>query len=171
MHDPMTMIYRCSNVFTLWHVDPGKGGSDDSCGWFMRSNHGDEEVFKKIQKRFDYEWSNDKQLPAWFSPEGYPLMSIHAIVLCMFSIVAYEANYGNWGKAERFMKNNLYDIIHLAENPRDSMRESIVQKYGPEPRERRVQNSASIVYGCYLRWSRPWYKHPRWHFWHWKITL
>lgn len=35
MHDPMTVIYSC-RLFTLWHVDPERDGTDDSCDWFNR---------------------------------------------------------------------------------------------------------------------------------------
>lgn len=35
MYDPMTLIYGC-RFFDLWHVDPEKDGTDDSCDWFNR---------------------------------------------------------------------------------------------------------------------------------------
>lgn len=52
MHDPLTVAFRISNPFrkrgyaghewhpplvTIWHKDPEKRGSDDSCDWF--GNH------------------------------------------------------------------------------------------------------------------------------------
>ena len=54
MHDPMTLAFSIRNPFVsgppllsggkpyhpsmidIWHVDPEKGGSDDSCDWFGR---------------------------------------------------------------------------------------------------------------------------------------
>lgn len=47
MHDPMTVAFeiklpfrseknKYKSLITIWHVDPEKDGSDDSCGWFIR---------------------------------------------------------------------------------------------------------------------------------------
>lgn len=42
MYDPMTVVcdihYPWSKVFfiTIWHIDPEKDGTDDSCDWFGR---------------------------------------------------------------------------------------------------------------------------------------
>ena len=36
MHDPLTLIFRCG-PFELWHKDPERDGSDDSCDWFGSS--------------------------------------------------------------------------------------------------------------------------------------
>lgn len=49
MHDPMTQAFQISQFWrrknkwgfrpafiTIWHVDPERGGSDDSCDWFGR---------------------------------------------------------------------------------------------------------------------------------------
>ncbi len=61
MHDPLTQAFQIKYPWkkwggkgksdwernyreafiTIWHKDPEKGGSDDSCGWFKRSHHGD----------------------------------------------------------------------------------------------------------------------------------
>ena len=55
MHDPMTVAFDCKipwgwhtsgkgarfrnhiYLFTIWHVDPERGGDDDSCQWFDRT--------------------------------------------------------------------------------------------------------------------------------------
>lgn len=49
MHDPMTQAFQINQfwrkandwgykppLITIWHVDPERGGSDDSCDWFGR---------------------------------------------------------------------------------------------------------------------------------------
>ena len=37
MHDPMTEAFRFKSLgITVWHVDPERGGDDDSCDWFGR---------------------------------------------------------------------------------------------------------------------------------------
>ena len=70
MHDPMTVAFEIrspikrknkffpegyrQSLVTIWHVDPEKDGTDDSCGWFMRSRHGDQATLKKIAKAYEF---------------------------------------------------------------------------------------------------------------------
>lgn len=189
MHDPMTVAHQIKSPFlkygkngrdeferkyretliTIWHVDPERGpGGDDSCGWFMRHYHGDAAILEKIRKEFNYEWDGTG---GWFSEDGMPLYSSIAITIAMFRRVAYVALGSNWHKTDRFMKKHLYDIISFAENPVDSMHESITSRWGIRPKAERVEATSQIIYGCFLRWTRPWYKHPRWHVHHWKIQV
>lgn len=56
MHDPQTVAFEIkypwrgepskfwpkgyrSSFITIWHVDPERDGTDDSCGWFIRGRH------------------------------------------------------------------------------------------------------------------------------------
>ncbi len=175
MHDPMTLVFRIKSPFKrngyrpslldIWHVDPEKDGTDDSCGWFMRVRHGDPEVLNRIKNDFEFGYKY------WFDEDtGAPLMSIQAIVLGMFSQAAWVTFKYKSKKFDKFMRDNLFQILKFAENPVDSMRNSITQKYGPEPKERRLEKFAATVYPWILRADRPWWKHPRFHFHHWKIN-
>ncbi len=68
MHDPMSQIWNIKNPFsksvggykspllTVWHIDPCRDGSDDSCGRFMRAKHGDKKVLERIIRRFKGEY-------------------------------------------------------------------------------------------------------------------
>lgn len=186
MHDPDTVAFEVRypwkafsqprndwektyrNTFiTIWHHDPERDGSDDSCGWFMRSRHGDANVLKRIESRFEFEW--DRSTRGWFTQEGRCVLSPMGIALEMFWHAAHETLGSK--KARRFMRQHLYDILSFSENNTDSMHWFLTQKYGPEPRTDRIHGAAVMVYGCVLRWTRPWYLHPRWHFWHWRIRV
>lgn len=206
MRDPMTQAfqiclwYRTSKLgnkpwkywvplFTIWHVDPEKDGTDDSCGWFMRSHHGDKATVERIIKRFEFDWdrthtseSGEKFSTGYFddSPAGFPVMSTHGIVLNLFFLAALEHFDGGkdkWAssrrKATKFMQKNLFDILLFAENPTDSLYTGINHTFGYTERDGarkdRIEQMAYCIYGWILRQQRPWYKHPRWHFWHWKI--
>ncbi len=186
MHDPMTVAHEIKSpwkdapskfwpegyrqtLVTIWHVDPERDGSDDSCGWFMRPRHGDAETLEKIKRDFAYEW--DSKLDGWFETNGMPRYSSHALALIMFRRAAHAAFKGNWSRVERFMRRHVYEILLFAENPTDSMHSSFIQQYGPERRERRIESMAAMVYGCVIRWDRPWYRHPRWHLHHWKFKI
>lgn len=133
----------------------------------------------------------------YFCPNGDPNYSVHGIALNMFREGAREYFKDKWERlpwiakwrpwhrdrtaymwwhAERWMRDNLYDIMFFAENPIDSLREGIVGTFGDggdrsRDRESRIDSYASCVYGWILRDQRPWYRHPRWHFHHWDITI
>lgn len=185
MHDPMTQAFEIKSpikrpsaffkdgwrepLVTIWHVDPEKDGSDDSCGWFMRSRHGDKTVLEKIRKDLAFEWDSDHG--GWFYKDGRPRLSVSAITLNMFHRAAYTFFGRDWKKTDAFMQRNLWGLLHLAENNVDSLYDSITMRFGPEAKADRVEHFASIVYGWILRAERPWYRHPRWHFWHWKFQI
>lgn len=169
-------------LFTLWHEDPNVRGDDDSCGWFKRARHGDRSVLEKIVKRFESDWdrvfksdSGKTYHCGYFYPEndgaGMPNMGVSAIALNLFFLAALE-HLGSRRKASRFLQHHLYEILLFAENPTDSLRDSIIRKWGSDgAREERIRAMASCVYGWILRETRPWYRHPRWHIRHWRFQI
>lgn len=176
MHDPATLAFDIklpwnnNSFITIWHIDPEKDGSDDSCGWFMRSRHGNKEILNKIEKDFKFEWNHGVPT-GWFDKNGNPNYSTQAIVLGMFRIATNNV-FGHWTKkADNFLKNNLYNILHFAENSCDSMYTMINQSFGKEKEEARIKQCASVIYSWILRADRPWYKHPKYHFWHWEVNI
>lgn len=207
MHSPETVAFEIylgrkkkSNgnyrlpLITIWHNDPEKDGTDDSCGWFIRSRHVREGIIDKVAKEFEFEWdrtfkgeSGHEYNCGWFNPQGENILSVGAIVLNMY-LRAYKIilNPDNqidpskmWNHAYKFLNKNLSQIILFAENNTDSMRDSIVRKYEigcneAYTLERRlawIKNCASIVVCDIMRKVRPWYKHPRWHINHWSIRF
>lgn len=203
MHDPNTVAFEIkypwrgkpskffpkgyrSAFITIWHKDPERRGSDDSCGWFKRAHHGDPKVLEKIIKRIDWDWDRTYKsdgtgkvyFTGYFYPEddgaGMPNMGVTAIALNLFFIAIgeYYQSDGrtNWNKARSWMQKHLFDIMLFAENPTDSLRDSIVRKWGTDTkREDRIRDMASCIYGWILRCERPWWQHPRWHIHHWRI--
>jgi hypothetical protein len=185
-------------LITIWHVDPEKGpGGDDSCGWFKRAHHGNPEVLDKIEKRFEEDWdrtwtydpsedceSEDKTNTTYpcgyFFPNGMPRFSVHGIVLNLFLMAACEHfscdGSTNWKKAKQFMRKHYFDIALFAENPTDSLVDSITMKFGSNDggdrqRRERIKHMAAIIYGWILRAEQKWWQHPRWHIHHWKLQI
>ena len=179
MHDPMTVAFEITmpftgkknskggwdkyprTLFTIWHVDPETDGTDDSCGWFIRSRHGKKKVLEAIEKEFALYW---KEL---FTDFGVPKFSPMAITLHLFQCACYEV-WHDWKKVDRYMKKHLYDLIRFSENPTDSMFNAITRK-GTDTQEEHIRYFAAIIYPYILRDVRPSWKHPRWHIHHWKI--
>lgn len=178
--------YR-NTLVTIWHVDPEMDHTDDSCGWFMRARHGDKAVLERIIKAFEFDW--DRQFKSetgkvyytgYFFPEdagtGMPNMGVTAIVLNLFFIAANKVfevdGRTNWKRTRQWMQAHLFDIMLFAENPTDSLRQEVVRFYGTDTqRNDRIKDMAGCIYAWILRANRPWYKHPRWHVWHWKIQI
>lgn len=180
MHDPMTVAFEINIPFTgrkdakgnyseypktlavIWHVDPETDGTDDSCGWCMRTRHGNREVFETIKRAFQFE---QKEL---FNEYGYPLFSASAITLNLFRRAAYEYFNQDWRKVDRYLKANLLDLIFFAENPTDSLNRAI---YRLDKDDESADDFAHVIYGYLLRSTRPWWKAPRWHVHHWEIQI
>lgn len=191
MHSPETLAHEISipwfkgqkiRLFTIWHIDPEKDGTDDSYGWFMRCRHGDTTMKEKIKKsiEFSFDWtftSSDRLYnTGYFKPNGEPNLSVHGITLNMFYMAAWEFFKHSRKKTNRYMQENLFDILHFGENPVDSLFSDITGQFRipcgePWKREEALNNYTSIIYAYLLRKNRPWYKHPRWHIHHWQIQF
>lgn len=218
MHDPLTQVFDIRiplpwkartfwkdghkdwatfQLATIWHKDPEKDGTNDSCGWFKRARHGDKKILAAIEKRFAEDWdktwtydpsedggaeSDDFKLGkrtymrGYFNSSGMPRMSAQGVVLNLFFIAAHEHfkcnGLTNWKKSKRFMRKHLFDIMLFAENPVDSMFDSLFLTFGKDSkREERISNFAAIIYAWILRADQPWYRHARWHIHHWRIQI
>lgn len=199
MHSPETLICSFEKLgIQLWHIDPCKGpGGDDTCGWFKRAHHGDPEVLKKIKQRFEEDWdrtwtydpSEDgdgtlEEMEAgkrtyacgYFNPNNMPRFSVTGIVLNLFFIAAAQHfkcdGRTGWNKAKKFMRKYVFDIMLFAENPTDSLFDSITCKFGNDStRNQRIEHFAAIIYGWILRAEQRWWQHPRWHVHHWRISV
>lgn len=189
MHDPMTVAHEIylgrkkkknghyrSPLITIWHVDPEKDGSDDSCGWFIRARHIPKELIEKVTKDFEFEFKHNN----WFNEGGYPKFSPMGVTLCMYQLAAWAVfmhfNNGNPSdkahrQFKRFMRKYLYDFLHFAENPVDSLYHAITMFYGVESKEDRINHFVTVVLSDIMRKLRPWYRHPKWHIHHWKIQF
>lgn len=187
MHDPMVKAFNIKSPFrdkpckffpkgyrndliTIWHVDPCKDGTDDSCGWFMRSRHGKPEVLKRIINAYERDWKD------LFEDDGTPRLSTIGTVVNLFNSAVHEYYQYDWDKKKRFMEKHLYEIILFAENTLDSLHTSINSnklraRYIQPQRQERILEFAHIIYGWILRADKPWYRHPKYHFWHWKIQV
>lgn len=187
MHDPHTQAFRINwpkkdkhgfgkPFITIWHKDPEKDGTDDSCGWFIRQRHLPQDLIEKVRKDFVFEFDHNY----WFNEGGYPKFSTIGVVICMYSKAAWNIFMWKHGNRpteaanrqyKKFMRKYLYDIILFAENPTDSLHASVNMKYGVEKKEERINHFVSVIVSDIMRKLQPWYKHPRWHIYHWRIQL
>lgn len=195
MHDPSTLAFdikwpfgghvfhgrRSRPLFiSVWHEDPlkfeGKTDcrDDDSCGWFSPPCSGND--LERIRKlgRFEYStiWQKQAALKAGrdyayicFEPSAYD-----AIYWAWRAINHSEKGHGVWqfGKERNALTAaELEKIYVLSANPIDNLRHCVS---GVKDEE-----SCAVffvtVYRCWRGFNRPWYRHPRWHFWHWRLQI
>jgi hypothetical protein len=207
MHDPKSVAFEIylgskktrsgqykSPIITVWHNDPETDGTDDSCGWFIKSRHMDKKMLDAVIKEFEGEWDRTHTGGdgyvyncGWFSREGDNVLSVYGIVFNMYLYAAKIVLGWNkdidpgtmWRVAYKFMEKHYMEIAYFSENNRDSMRDVIVRKfergtntkYTPDARKEMIRNCATIISTDILRKTRRWYQHPRWHIRHWSIQF
>ncbi len=178
MFDPNTVAFEIKSPFkdksgyrksliTIWHVDPCSDGTDDSCGWFLRTRHGNQEVLEEIKKEFEFNFKHNY----WFDKEGKQIFSTIGTLVQMYSSAAWIHFKRNRKKQQEFMRKYLYDIIQFAENPVDCGGDSITNRWDCKDQKERFSGMAGMVYSDILRKERKWWQHPKWHINHWKIDL
>lgn len=181
--------YRESFI-TIWHVDPEKPGTgnrrDDSCGWFDRTPgaYTDAVAYVLKDKAFVHEIKLTLKRKAMTEAVFYEGISEEQLSwprlspadsLALSLMVANELEMRRWwngqnGKAgahgsfwARLLdkRRSVADVATgLALNPIDNL--SSVES--PE-------SMVHLVAAALNRHFRPWYKHPKWHFWHWKFQI
>ena len=198
MHDPMTQAFnirlpwqeKYSSFITIWHVDPEKPGTenrrDDSCGWFDRSPgpYADavayllkdqsfmHDVGLALARRVDmpypfYAGISERQTYGKRLPSGEALALILMVASQLELRRWWSGQRGNGGAHANFWRKtftrrrNVAEIAAgLALNPIDNLSS--------------VENAGAVVRltaAALNRHFRPWFKHPRWHFWHWKFQV
>jgi len=164
--------YR-DTFITIWHVDPQRHGSDDSCGWcYPKLTPAQRE---KLRNAAWHEGSN----PHFLRCHGKEWRGAIADVECLYRGLAFLVS--------RVLELKLTaDEIHLyaieATHVRDVIKAGDAFCFLPgyhtnnpkDSEEDRREHFHKILCGVarsLLRQQRPWWQHPRWHLHHWKIQI
>ncbi len=138
---------------TIWHRDPEKGGSDDSCGWsFPR-------VSKSLEKQAKKEAAFECHSYGLF-PDCKPSQDPLSTILAVYQLIAWRLFKNN------LKPNHLVEILSVCVNPVDNLRRHTLTK--------NIEDVEELFFLClrsYLRIIRPWYKHPKWHVKHWSLQI
>lgn len=173
MKDGSKRSYREAFI-TIWHVDPCRGGgprADDSCGWFRpRIEPEERETFSKIARQ-EYSDVFGKQA-ATAEGKDYAYVcfepSCYDAIYWSWRRIAHELRpAGPWKFGTRLRARELEEIYVLSANPIDNLRMRFSEIRNVED----FVDFFMLIYGCYKRFHRPWYQHPRWHLWHWRIQV
>ena len=168
--------YR-NTLITIWHEDPmnfeNKCGchDDDSCGWHTPPyTPADRERVKKLASQ-QYSQIFEKQVR---TAEGASYAYVcfepdcHAAIYWAWRAVKHEFRPRDVWQYDRRLtvaeKDAIYD---LATCPVDNLQSTFREVKDLESFERLF----FCVFRAFTRFHRPWYKHPRWHFWHWRFQV
>src|SRR3990167_1211215 len=194
MHDPSTVAFDIKSPFrgkpsgmwpkgyrntliTIWHEDPlkfdGKCGcrDDDSCGWHTPPySPADREMVKKLAKE-QYSQIFEKQVR---TAEGATYASVcnvpdcHSAIYWSWRAIKHKFQpRGPWQYGVRLTAGEREKIYDLATCPVDNLQSLF----------RDVKNLETFeflffcVFKAFIRNRRPWYRHPRWHVWHWRFQI
>lgn len=175
-----TYRYR-ESIITIWHVDPERDArkrglrGDDSCGWFTPPTTPEErELVQKIGREefsclFRFRW-------ATINGKSYA-------DVC-YEPTTYDAVYWAWRRLKRetarwrpvwkfgaggpyLTRRELWEVYRLASNPVDCLQRTVATVGSEED----CGEFFLTVYRALKRYQRPWYRHPRWHVWHWRLQV
>lgn len=168
-----------ATFITIWHEDPQIGGrgnrTDDSCGWFTPpSTKADREKFRKIGEGQYGDIFRQREVLAKGDPERYAYVcyepSDYDAVYWAWRRIKREYTGHRWqyGREKNYLtRGELEAIYGLASSPIDNLRASIESVKNAET----CGDFFMLVWNAYRRFHRPWFKHPRWHVWHWRIQI
>ena len=187
MHDPKTIAFEIKypwrslppdklfpdgyrdTLITIWHVDPETDGTDDSCGWFypkLTKNQMERlRAFSHEEARRPYflrqagrEWNGSRELAE---------ILYRTLVLNVADRIDLDAvSFDEAAKLAARHMHGLADIFCFEPGYHVNS-----QLDTPEGREDYFLRTLVSIGRGLLREARHWWQHPRWHVWHWKVSV
>lgn len=196
MHDPMTVAFELKYPWrkygrkgitafdktyreswaTIWHVDPERDGSDDSCGWFSPKLTKEQ---RDGMKNLAWDEARTPYFKANPTKEGPDPVTAEVLLRQAMYNVGAILHRRSGVKQPTFMECAEWTTEMLA-NSHDNFRTALCFVPGwhsnhTEDRESDRQHEAEGFFCSLarfiLRERRPWYRKPRWHVHHWKLQL
>jgi hypothetical protein len=194
MHDPSTVAFEIKSplrrrpdqlwpkgyrpsLVTIWHEDPlnfdGKvrRRDDDSCGWHTPPySPADRERVKKLAKS-QYDQIFAKQV-ATKAAKSYAYVCFEpdcqAAIYWSWRAIKHEFVPDDVWQYNRLLTAAEKDLIYdLATCPVDNLQMTFKSVKDLDS----FEDLFFCVFHAFIRHHRPWWKHPRWHFWHWRFQV
>ena len=162
--------YR-SSFITIWHVDPERDGVEDSCG-YSHPNLTD----KQLGALWSYSWFEARdpyflkvKARKWEGPLDVPELLERGLLLRVAQLVGIRLSFDDAAKRASM-------VIHRPDCT--SMADTYVYEPGYHSNNEadREEDRREHFFGILcsrakflLAERRPWWRHPRWHVWHWRI--
>lgn len=137
----------------IWHLDPEKDGTDNSCGW--GTPHLTEREWTTLKKEADY----------CFEKHTFENSEQKTDVPSLVWGIAWVVNWHLWRR--KMGVRETAHVMDLVGNPLDNIRWSV--EYCKTKDD--LRGLFRIVAQTFKRARRPWYRHPKWHVHHWRIQI
>lgn len=164
--------YR-ETLATIWHVDPCKDGSDDSCGWsYPKLNNWQKErlwngAWGESQNPFFLCCYDKKWQGTTIDAERLYLGMV--LLVCRLLNVTFSFEEAQRMACERIYHSDCVDPCNVF---------CFVPGYHTNCKEDKESYRQEHFYGILcgvargiLDQKRHWWQHPKWHFWHWKLQI
>lgn len=140
---------------SIWHDDPESDNTDDSCGYSYPKVTETDRVLLGKEAKFSINTNE------FFDKDGNPKMDPLSSIIGMSEILAWRIYRKNLTTKQMMM------VINLGTSPVDNLRRFFEGKKSIDD----IETSYFLVFRCLKRILRPWYKHPKWHVWHWRLQI
>lgn len=165
--------YRPTMV-TIWHVDPERDGSDDSCGWTCPRL-----TIDQLLRLKSFAWSEGhypyflrRAGRTWIGSRREAESMLCGLLLNIAERLDIRMEYSEAARTAAMVMHSPGCSDPAAQFVFEPGYHTNFQTDSPKDREERF---CRIVYNLaawyVLRPRRRWWQHPRWHFWHWRIQV
>lgn len=181
MHDPMTVAFKIRwpwfwmkyrpPIVTVWHVDPERDGSDDSCGWSAPR------LTKKQRERLKWLGYHEAKEPWIFRDATKRAKSPAEAEAVMRGVVQAAARVLRLRFSWDQICEMACDFVHC---PGNNFQMDLCHLPGyhtnfeedlESEREYRAEQLFYSVGRQLLAKKRWWFQKPRWHVHHWKLQI
>lgn len=162
--------YR-NTFLSIWHVDPEKDGTDDSCGWSRPK------ISKSLREKLrNVAWSegNNRHFLCCREKEwDQPLAEAETLYRGMVLLVARVMRITmSFDEAAKYAS----EAVHHLDCGKSGSVFCFLPGYHSNSetdddshRQDHFHGILCNVARSILDTRRPWWRHPKWHFWHWKF--
>jgi hypothetical protein len=174
MHDPRSVAFEIKRpwptkgsglggyrhfptLVTIWHVDPERDGTDDSCGWFSPKLTKDE--LKKLEDVANFEM---KYLFSKTDDKDEWTPKVDSVSGCFHSFKRVA-----WVWKKRIEPRHMPEVISLCTDVFDSFRDTFTRPQTAYD----IRRMFFFMGRAFKRMERYWWQRPRFHFWHWEIQV
>ncbi len=171
--DPMWRKGYRDTLVTIWHVDPERDGSDDSCRWSVPR------VPQPMVDRLKSLAWNESKYPyflhpgkAWTGTKGEAEVLFRALLIQIALFARVKLTYEQAAKiaCEAVHQPDCCPVSDLF-----AFQPGHHTNFPTDDEKRREEyfhgKCVNLLAWYILRPRRAWYKHPRWHVWHWRLQI
>lgn len=187
MHDPMTVAFEIKSPFanrydwgkkwgdrpsliTIWHVDPERDGTDNSCGFgYPKPTKKQREALEGIA------WAEAHE-PIFQRTKAKKITNLVTAEHLMRGCLERVDERLGFRIKPQVLDRLARSLVYSNDNCHDSL--AFLPGWhtngDSDTPENRMYSAQGLMFMCFrvlARERRRWWQHPRWHVWHWKLQI